>query len=77
VGSVASRSGKATRFSTNLLWASYGLVIGNKDGSGAFSGGLNVDATNEQAIIVLIDTKNVAHLDRSREESNRIIDRVK
>lgn len=40
------------------------------EGSGSFSGGLNVDARNEHAIIVLIDTKSTAHLDRSREELN-------
>jgi hypothetical protein len=40
------------------------------EGSGSFSGGLNVDATNEQATTVLIDTKSAAHLDRSGEESN-------
>ena len=33
------------------------------EGSGSLSGGLNVDATNEQAIIVLTESNSVAHLD--------------
>jgi hypothetical protein len=41
------------------------------EGSGSFSGGLNVDATNEQATTVLTETNSTAHLDISRTENNR------